>query len=248
MKTISNQHVSISKLAGIILTAILVTISTETDAQISAPTIRVMGEATVKGNPELLVVRIPVNAKNESYAACSTALTTHFSNLKTSLKNAGIDEHQIFSNDMRINEHYEYNSGGRTMMGYEGSINAIIRTPNTTESLQIITGILADDKFKFGYSLNYEFSENQKTLLQDEAMTKAIAEAKSNATALANGLNLKLGTVLEINYQVNESQPSPWVKTYAMESKSNAASDVELNPEEQSLTKRVEVVWVLKTN
>ncbi len=213
-------------------------------AQDTPGVIRVSGQATVKAVPEVMVVDIPITVKNDSYSACSDELMASFKRLKAALVKAGIDEKLIYSNGLRISENYEYDSGKRILKGFEGNIQALVKTENNTKTLQSISGVMANDAFNFGYSLRYELSEKQKEALRDEAMKRAVQEAKANATALGAGLDLKLGQVLEISYEVNEYAPGPLVRNYMMKAEASGdSSDLELNPQEQELSKQVTVVW-----
>jgi uncharacterized protein YggE len=210
------------------------------------PTLKVKGEATVKAVPENLNVSIPLNAKEISYEATSDELMRTFNALKKALVKAGIEEEEIKSNSLRIDPEYQYMKGERNLIGYMGSINVSLQVAHNQNNMNAIVNTLKDEQFNFGYSLSFSLSEEQKDSLLEEALNQAIEDGKRKAEIMSSALEVKLLTLLEVNYNYLTGGPDPFqpiMRAEMYDMKANVAEEISLNPSELEIRKEVGLIW-----
>lgn len=215
-------------------------LSLESHAQTG--TFRVEGIAMMSEKPELLSIQIPIEAKDASYEACSSALTVKYNELSNALKKAGIDPKSIKASGLSITEQYTYSDRERKKDGYAGRINVSLRMPHTDKALEAFMKTMAQEQFNFGYQLGFALSEAQKTALNDKAIQLAVSDAKTKANALASELEVRLLGIKEVIYT-----ESHHVEDRLMRNEfSKASADmeaVELNPNDVEIRKAVTVIW-----
>jgi uncharacterized protein YggE len=208
--------------------------------------IKVKGQATVKAQPEILTVQIPLRVQELSYEKCNETLKSTFNSLTAALIAAGFDKENIKSDRLRVNEVYNYQSGQRIRTGFEGSITVHLETNYTDESLAQIMSTLQQEEYNFGYNLGFELSEKQKRDLKEESMKDAVADAREKAEILATAAGMKLGSIFEINYEYDHAQSGPFMaeRAYMADAKVGG-EDISLNPEDMEIRKEVGIIWQL---
>lgn len=228
---------------------IICIISMNMKAQTNDHVLKVQGMAEVKAVPAVMIINIPLQAKDPDYEKCTNKLTSVFNSLTAALLKTGIDKKSIKSGQLNISEDYKYMDRDRVLIGYIGNITVEIEMENNPKNLQNVMKTLNDERFKFGYNVGFKLSESQKDSLRAEAIKAAVSDAKQKAKTLAEALEVSLGKILVINFEYEDggNQPLMMEKNmrYAMTSDSGGES-IELNPKEISITKSVGVVWLLE--
>ena len=218
-------------------------------AQTNDNVLKVQGIAEVKAVPAVMIINIPLQAKDPDYEKCTNKLTSVFNNLTAALVKVGIDKKTIKSNQLNITEDYKYVDRDRVLIGYIGNINLEIELENNSKNLQKVMQTLNDERFKFGYNVGFKLSESQKDSLREEAIKAAVSDAKQKAKTLAESLDVRLGKIRVVNFEYEDggNQPLMMQKSmrYAMTADSVGES-IELNPKEISITKTVGIIWLLE--
>lgn len=215
--------------------------------QSSGNVLKVQGEAVMYDVPELMQIRIPVQTKNESYEACSNDLIKTYNALSDALVKSGVDEDEVKSDRLNIQENYTYLERERKLDGYIGNINVMVELPHTPKMLTAIMNTLKEERFKFGYTLSFAFSEPQKEKLREEAIRKAIADARRKAEVITEEMGLKLVSVQEINYGYFDSGRDIIVEHEEMAYKMSDSESTELtlNPQKMEIRKNIGVIWLI---
>ncbi len=227
---------------------IIFIISMNLKAQTNNNVLKVQGLAEVKAVPAVMIINIPLQAKDPDYEKCTNKLTSVFNDLTAALVKTGINKNFIKSGQLNITEDYKYMDRDRVLIGYIGNINLEIEMENNPKNLQKVMKTLNDERFKFGYNVGFKLSEIQKDSLRAEAITAAVIDAKQKAKTLAEALEVRLGKIHVINFEYEDGGDHPLMMEknmrYAMTSNSGGEA-IELNPKEISITKTVGVIWLL---
>ncbi len=216
-------------------------------AQLDRSTIKVIGSAQVHATPEITVIHIPISRKDASYEATQTKLIAVFNDLTTDLIEAGIKKESIKSDQLRVAEDYKYEDRTRKLVGYEASIRMEIEMDGTTKNLQAVMGTLSNEKYNFGYDINYRLSESQKENYLKESLEKALADAKNKAKIISDAMDLKLSYIYEVDFDAEIAPRNPFLMRYSGEmemAKSDVSENLELNPREMEIDKTVHVTWL----
>ncbi len=212
------------------------------DCYAQTGTFRVEGIAMMSEKPELLNIQIPIEAKNASYEACSSALTAKYNELSNALNKAGIDSKSIKASGLSISEHYTYTDRERKKDGYSGRINVTLKMPHTDKALEAFMKTMAQEQFNFGYQLGFALSEAQKASLNDKAIQLAVNDAKTKAKALASELEVRLLGIKEVIYTESHHIEDRLMRNEYSKMSADMES-VELNPNDVEIRKAVTVIW-----
>lgn len=214
-------------------------------AQKSDNIIKVRGEAIVKAVPEVLNFNIPIESKAKTYQETTNILTSTFNNLHAELRKAGIEEKNIYSDQLSISENYNYQDRERVLIGYIGNITMRIEIPHTEKNLNRVMKVLNNEKYNFGYRVSFSFSEAQKDSLREAAIQLAVKDAQKKASALASALDVKLGEIKEVNFEFDSGGNDILLRKamYADATMASGGSDIKLNPQEQEVSKSVGIIW-----
>ncbi|MEM7552029.1 MAG: SIMPL domain-containing protein [Bacteroidota bacterium] len=210
--------------------------------------IEVEGSGKSSAIPEEIVVNIPVQVEESSYSECSKTLIKKIESLKKSLRRIDLSSEEVKTGNLNVRENYVYENGKRKKKGYIGSLNIQITDKYDSKKLGKIVSILEDDKYQFGYNTNFQLSEEQKNSLNKEAITRAVKDAKTKAGILSNAAEVSLDGILKIEYVETEGYPIYRPSYRQAESLSLARSDaqVELDPTEADITRKVKITFKMK--
>ena len=210
--------------------------------------IKVQGEAIIRVTPEILVVNIPIQAKDSVYEKCTKKLVDKYNRLKAALVKNNIKEETIKSDNLSVNENYIWDQRERKFDGYIGSLQVSLELNYSADKLSAIIQTLKEDEFKFGYSISFKLSEKQKSEQLENAINIAVADAMNKAKMIAKSLQIKLGKIQEINFGYNTPTYGPLAReeNYAVLSKAgNEANDLQLNlnPQLIEIQKSIGIIW-----
>jgi uncharacterized protein YggE len=152
--------------------------------------ITVQGRGSVEVKPDQATVYLVIGSQ------CLSALEAQTINAKKSeevvkaLKELGIKDDQIKTQNIRLYEVWDYTTSERKFMGYkaEYTLKVII---NEIE----ITGLVLDTAVKNGAEniRSIEFGLQDRTQAETEALRNAFAHARSRAQVLAEAAGIELG-------------------------------------------------------
>ena len=204
------------------------------------------GEAVIRTTPEDMLISIPIEVKDKEYKATSDKLIRTYNDLLDALVKVGLDRDTLKSNSLQITEDYNYLDRERKLVGYVGRIQLIIDMHHDTPMLQNIMRTLADERFRFGYRLNFKLSKSQEDSLTAEAIRKATYDARRKAQILAGEMDVRVLEIKEINYEYD--QPGGGIPVYREEmmmskQADSQGGDLTLTPQEIEMRKVVRVIW-----
>lgn len=210
----------------------------------SARYISVTGDGTVKVTPDSVRVDAAVSNLGSTAAASLAATAKSADALRTALKGAGVEAKYIQAVNLSTNPEYSYsNNGPAKITGYRSTQNFTIVLRDAKNSGLIIQSAQSAAGNALSINATSPFVYDQKTA-ESNARALAIAAAKTKAESYASLTGSRLGNVLSIEEQVNQSGPIPMM---AMAKSMGApAAPVQVDLGQQSITITVTTKWELR--
>jgi len=137
------------------------------NAQTDPSVIQVAGKATVKEYPKEIVFRIPLKIIDTAYLGCSERLAKTLNKLQTDLKNKGIAEELIHTDNYSISENIVFEGGKRIQKGFIGSVNFMLKEDFNPEFVDMV--LESVKHYKLNYSISFSMSEDQKKGLNSDS-------------------------------------------------------------------------------
>lgn len=169
-------------------------------------TISVSGYGESYSTPDIATFSYSVVSEKATVADAQADATQKANAILAYLKSAGIDEKDIQTSNYSVNPQYDYAAaactngycppGKQTLRGYEVRQTDTVKVRDTSKAGDILTGI--GDKGATEVSgLSFTFDNPNQG--EDEARSKAIADAKSKADELAHELGVSIVRVVSFN-------------------------------------------------
>ncbi|MFO0703843.1 MAG: SIMPL domain-containing protein [Patescibacteria group bacterium] len=182
---------------------------------VSGSELSVVGEGKVDVTPDLAYVDVGVTVNKASTPKdAQNQLAKVNNDLVAALKKFEISKEDIKTTNFSVNPNYDYSSGGGgSIVGYNGNatLTVKIRRPDKIgEIIEAATSAGATDIY------NTRFSVDKPEKYREQARSKAIANAKEQASQIAKELGIKLGKVTNIVESSGSSGSLPVYSEKAM--------------------------------
>lgn len=156
------------------------------------------------------------------------------------LKESGVKEEDMQTQDYSIYPRYEYTPGGKqNSAGYDVSQSLQVKIRDLTKVGDILRGVAQNGANQVG---TLDFTIDDQTKLEQEALQKAIQMAKEKAKNLTNQLGVRLGTV--VNFSETSDEIFPPNKRAAFGGMGVAAPEV--SPGQNEIVKNVTIIYEIK--
>ena len=204
--------------------------------------LEVKGQASVQELPEEVVMSIPLKVIELDYLSCNQALNKSLNSLLKDLKEKGISEKSINTDNYRVSENTEYENGKRVQKGYRGDVTITVRDVYRPDMVNTVLESVTS--FSLSFSIHFLLSQSQKDRLSKSAIKSAVEDAKTKAIVLSDAADVNLGPIIKISYDQDSFRPGPLLSEKIMMTDSEmSSSDPNLSPSLISLYKSVGVVW-----
>lgn len=207
-------------------------------------TISVTGNSEMKASPDQVIVYVLVQTKDMSADKAKDDNAVISDNILKGLKNLGIADKDIQTENYNINPEYDWTSGRQKLTGYSVSNNLKVIVTNFDNTGKVVD-MAVDNGGLINY-INFELSNDKLNEYKSQVMTKASLDAKNKAASIASGLGKRLGDLVSVSTSDYNYRPYP---LYAMDSgMAESAKTVATNiqPKDLDLTATVNVVYSLK--
>ena len=152
-------------------------------------TITISGEGKIFATPDIGVIDLGVVSDAKTVAGAQKDNVEKMNKITQAMKDLGVEEKDLKTTNYSIYPSYQYTSGRSDIIGYEVSQTLQVKIRNLDKAGDIL-GKGAELGANQVGSLSFTFDDPEK--LNQEARTKAIANAKEKADALSNVLDVKL--------------------------------------------------------
>lgn len=160
-------------------------------------TLTVTGTATVEVVPDMATVSLGVTTSGATAGAALSANSAAVAAVIDRLKAAGIAAEDIQTSNLSVNPNWVMNASGTAseVQGYVAMNMVSLRIRAMDKTGEVLDAAVADG----ANALNgLYFSLQDSRSAEDEARRRAVADAKSRATLLAEAAGATLGPILSI--------------------------------------------------
>lgn len=238
------------KHAALVLSAILCTSLGSARAQAPAPggqgprTVRVMGLGEVKAHPDEAFIELAVEAVAPSAKAAGEENARRMEKVLAALVASGLARKELETRNYSVYPEYTPAEGAQRprLRGYRSNNTLTIHLKDLSKVGPTLDRALAAganrvDGVRFGLS--------QAEGAQAEALKRAVARARASAQVMAAALGVKLGPVLDASTVAEEPPVRPMMRS-AMADGAREAEGTAVQPEEQTVTARVSLVFAVE--
>lgn len=197
--------------------------------------IKVRGSFTNSYPPDWVEIRIELQSIHPDYDVAIHSLNSRVEDLTQDVLALGYKEEDLETVDFRVETLYKYEGNTRRFSGYQVTQLFRLSFKLDHEQLNETMTSLASSTAK--PNLNLIFTVSNPTTIEKELLVKAIENAKDKALAMAQALDVGLGTVISA-VEVTENQVPFQPRGFA-----TMEAAVQINPAGIPFTKEVEVSW-----
>ncbi len=209
-------------------------------------TLNVSGVGVVYLTPDIAYITIGVNTQRENASEAVTANKEQTTAVIQAIKDAGVEDKDIRTNNFSIWSNPQYDEFGQL----SGKVNYVVdNTVSVTVRDINKLGDLLDAAITAGANSIYsiQFDVEDKSAAQNEARTKAVEDAKTEATGLAETSGIALDVIQNISYY-ESGGPYYYDMGYG-KGGAGAASEaaaVPIQPGQLAVTVTVNITYIIK--
>ena len=211
-------------------------------------TVKGMGRLSLK--PDLIIITVTLETKNEDYKKAVDAASVQINALKDALEAAGFQRDSLKTTDFRVNTEYDNIQDGRAwrqvFVGYKCA--HMLRLEFDMDIKRLDRAIFAMSSCGSAPHFEIGFSVKDKNAASERLLTNAVTNARKNAEVLAAAAGVVLGDIISINYSNNEvnffSKTRMTRAVYASAGGCvEECDDNGIEPEDIKINDTVEIVW-----
>ncbi len=168
-------------------------------------TITVSGSGTINVVPDIAKLNFGISVQKKTASEAMDTLSEKASNVIATLTNAGVKKEDIKTTSINLRPVYQWDKDSRknVLIGYEASesftVDSSIKKAGNLLTLAVNSGA---NKV---YGISFDVSK--KDALQNEAITKAMENAKKKAEASLKNTNYKITGIKTISIQSHNYYP-----------------------------------------
>lgn len=205
--------------------------------------ISVTGNGKVTGKPDVAKLTLGVSAEADTVEKARTQAAGSLDAMMKSLKNNGIADKDIQTQQFNIEPQYDYNEGNQRLRGFRVTniVTATLRDINkTSQAVDDAVRAGGNDTQIQGLSFTIDNPED----LKKQAREKAVADAKAKAETLANSAGVSIGNAITIS----ESSYTPVFDQFAgtKAGAPDTGPSTPIQPGELDVTVDVSITWQIK--
>ncbi len=205
-------------------------------------TLSVAGEATLDVTPDQAAISLGLTLRASTAQEAQKQGAAKMDAVVKALKDGGVKAEDIQTRAVSMNPVYDYTQNGTKFLGYE--LNNIV-TFKTGDFAAM--GGLIDKAVAAGANRvdSLQFQLKDRSAHHQEAIGKAIADARSKADAAAKGLGTKVIGVKTVNIQDDQSSPVP-MRSMDMKVASGAATSTPIEPGQVQFRVTVSIEFIVR--
>ena len=209
--------------------------------------ISVDGKSEIKVLPDEALIRVSLTMKAMKTAAATEGLNQKAAEVTKALKKSEIKKYELKADNYFVNVNRVYTKGTSKDSGYVASQTLRVLVKDTAEDLVKIIEALHNN-VDMGFQLEFQLSDNKRKEYETELLQLAIKDAKNKAELIANSLELGAIAVHQVIYgDVGGSyQPKMYRSEAMMISADNQRTAPTIQPDEQTLSDQVKVVFTFE--
>lgn len=198
------------------------------------------GKGEVSATPNNATFTVGVTQTTTTSEQATSLMNETTTEIVTKLKAAGIKSEDIKTTGYNVYPNQDFVSGRNNITGYTASQNLEVQA----DSVELANRALAaatESGANTVSGVNFTLDDDEMNTLQQEALKKAVTDAKKNASDIANAAGIKLGRIVSIR----QNQGGPPVPIYKAEMANDARGGGVVPPDLQAGENTVTVTVTL---
>lgn len=221
------------------------------EPQLSYNSITVMGEGESIAVPDIATFSFSISSDAPSVAAAQEAVNKKMDAVMGALKNLGVAEKDVKTTDYSVYPKYVYSSGcisgycpsQQKQDGYTVSTSVSVKVRDTAKAGDALAAAGTSGVTNLS-SLSFTVDDSSK--VSDEAMGKAIADARARAEVIAKQLGVRLVRVVGYYYNNASDGPMPYYREAAVSAPMDQTKSVSVVPGENKTSVSVSVMYEIR--
>lgn len=203
----------------------------------------VTGRGEASAEPDIIVLRFGINAREDSYSGSIERLDERVESLRRDLETVGIDRKLLKTTNFHVREdsRYDRKKNKNVFLGFVASHDLRLELPMDREVLNRVLGRVAESASEARLGISFDVSDKES--LRRRAMREAVADARRSADVLAEAAGVSLGEISKIDYSFVEVRHRSGFAFDAAYAVAEAAPSPSIEPEEIDAEQSVTVVW-----
>lgn len=183
----------------------------EMETRDRAPTIiTVSGEGEMMANPDIAELSFGVQTGPQvSSRTAMQKLERDMSSVLVAVKEFGIEEKDIRTEQLYLSPMYDWNDGKQTLRGFEANQQLTVKVRNLGSVGELLSKVADKGANQIGGVM---FTIDNPDALRAQARKQAIEEAQAKALVLARDLGMKLGKLKAFSEGGDYVPPMPYAR------------------------------------
>lgn len=155
----------------------------------------VSGNGTVLVESDLAIVTVGVREASADVLVAQATVNEKIAAIKQALLDAGVQETEINTDSINIYANYDYSDNTEVIVGYTANNSLSVRTTDIDN-----VGALIDAAFAAGANTldNVQFTVQDDSKAREQALTKAVEDARRKADVLAAAAGMQVTAIESI--------------------------------------------------
>ena len=155
----------------------------------------VTGSGTVLVESDLAIVTVGVQETSKDVLEAQSTVNEKIAAIKQALLDAGVEESSINTDSINIYANYDYSDNTEVIVGYTANNSLSVRTTDIDN-----VGALIDAAFAAGANTldNVQFTVQDDSEAREQALTKAVEDARRKADVLAAAAGMQVAAIESI--------------------------------------------------
>ena len=155
----------------------------------------VSGNGTVLVKSDLAIVTVGVREASADVLVAQATVNEKIAAIKQALLDAGVQETEINTDSINIYANYDYSDNTEVIVGYTANNSLSVRTTDIDN-----VGALIDAAFAAGANTldNVQFTVQDDSEAREQALTKAVEDARRKADVLAAAMGMQVTAIESI--------------------------------------------------
>ncbi|OGY16191.1 MAG: hypothetical protein A2784_03910 [Candidatus Chisholmbacteria bacterium RIFCSPHIGHO2_01_FULL_48_12] len=171
----------------------------------------VSGEGSATAIPDQAETTLGITASQSTVVAAQTQANEVINSIIKNLKDNGVEDKNITTQNYSINPNYDYQSGTNKITGYTVSANLLVKFTDFDQLNQAIDSAVSLGANQIG-NVSFTLSPDARAKAEDQAREQAVTEAKRKAENLSRAADIRLGKIVNI-FENPTYPPTPIYRT-----------------------------------
>lgn len=203
----------------------------------------IKGTGKVSKKPDLIVIGFKIVSDNFNYDDALNDLNRRTNILRQDIVSAGFDRDDLKTTNFNIDTKYKYEKGQSYFIGYKASHDLKLEFNYNRGLLNKLLKIVSVSEANSEFKIYFEVKDKEN--FKNELLKNAVENARKNALVIADTAEVKLGKILNINYDWQEIVFRSQVVMEEMnlyESKNS----IDIVPEDVKASDTVSIEWEIE--